>query len=166
MELTQQPRTLTLGLNAGATFVVKNVKPYDKRSEVLEIWTIEDVVRKQVCSVRRPVALLPFSSDPYALLNTGVIFWNVLLRRGMVNLTFTFSLGSLADGCMRGSGVCRGVHYHSLEDTSSVFSNTSSGNASAGTLILFSMIGWWFYQRPPNKICSIIITLFLIYWVA
>ena len=97
---------------------------------------------KKVSYGRRLVALLPFRADPDYLLNTGVIpIPEYATKTLVVNLTFTFSLGSLADGCMRGSGVCRGVHYHSLEDTSSVFSNTSSGNASAGTLILFSMIG-------------------------
>ena len=94
------PEPLTLGLNVRSTFVVKEVKTYVKGRGVREIWTIEDVVSKQVCSVPSPVALLTFSIEPYDLLNIGVIpiLECATKEWGMVNPTFTFSLASLADG--------------------------------------------------------------------
>ena len=70
---TTTPEPLTPGLNAGTTFVVKAVKPCDKRSEVRAIWTIEDVASREVTDIDVPVALLSHNTTPDAILNTGVI---------------------------------------------------------------------------------------------
>ena len=96
---TTTPEPLAPGLNAGTTFVVKVVKPCDdKRSEVREIWTLEDVASREVTDIHVPVALLSHNTTPDAMLNTGVI---PILEQGpdyMGMTKYRFSLASLADG--------------------------------------------------------------------
>ena len=73
------------------------------------------LVSKKVSYDRRLVALLPFRTDPDYLLNTGVIpIPEYATKTLVVNLTFTFSPASLADGrqkpvCMSGSGERRNL---------------------------------------------------------
>ena len=75
--LLDETSTTIPGLNAGTTFVVKVVKPCDdKRSEVREIWTLEDVASREFTDIHVPVqclSLLPNRERvlPYTLLVTG-----------------------------------------------------------------------------------------------
>ena len=97
--LLDETSTTIPGLNAGTTFVVKVVKPCDdKRSEVREIWTLEDVASREFTDLHVPVALLSHNTTPDAMLNTGVI---PILEQGPDDMGMTkyrFSLASLADG--------------------------------------------------------------------
>ena len=97
--LLDETSTTTPGLNAGTTFVVKVVKPCDdKRSEVREIWTLEDVASREFTDLHVPVPLLSHNTTPDAMLNTGVI---PILEQGpdyMGMTKYRFSLASLADG--------------------------------------------------------------------
>ena len=97
--LLDETSTTIPGLNAGTTFVVKVVKPCDdKRSEVREIWTLEDVASREFTDIHVPVALLSHNTTPDAMLNTGVI---PILEQGPDDMGMTkyrFSLASLADG--------------------------------------------------------------------
>ena len=95
--LLDETSTTTPGLNAGTTFVVKVVKPCDdKRSEVREIWTLEDVASREFTDLHVPVALLSHNTTPDAMLNTGVI--PILEQEGVGMVNYRFSLASLADG--------------------------------------------------------------------
>ena len=95
---TTTPEPLTPGLNAGTTFVVKVVKPYDNRGKVREIWTIEDVASMEVTDLHVPVALLSSHTHPDAMMNRGVI--PILERdtRGERLVNYRFSLAYPADG--------------------------------------------------------------------
>ena len=97
--LLDETSTTNPGLDAGTTFVVKAAKPCDdKRSEVREIWTLEDVASREVTAIDVPVALLNHNTTPDAILNTGVI--PILERdtRGVGLVKYRFSLVSLPDG--------------------------------------------------------------------
>ena len=97
-ETVPTPAPLTPGLNAGTTFVVKVVKPYDNRGKVREIWTIEDVASMEVTDLHVPVALLSSHTHPDAMMNRGVI--PILERdtRGKRLVNYRFSLAYPADG--------------------------------------------------------------------
>ena len=96
--LLDETSTTIPGLNAGTTFVVKVVKPYDNRGKVREIWTIEDVASMEVTDLHVPVALLSSHTHPDAMMNRGVI--PILERdtRGVGLVNYRFSLAYPADG--------------------------------------------------------------------
>ena len=104
------------GLNGGSTFVVRGVKPCDANSrDNGEIWTIEDVVSRQVSTVHIPTTISEAAwwVDPDTLLNTGTgvipilewqarvpwhsVFFNCFTTPVTGVKRFTFSLASLED---------------------------------------------------------------------
>ena len=104
------------GLNGGSTFVVRGVKTCDANSrDNGEIWTIEDVVSRQVSTVHIPTTISEAAwwVDPDTLLNTGTgvipilewqarvpwhsVFFNCFATPVTGVKRFTFSLASLDD---------------------------------------------------------------------
>ena len=97
-ETVLTPEPLTPGLNAGTTFVVKVAKPCDKRGEVREIWTIEDVASMEVTDLHVPVTLLSHNTTPDTMMNKGVMPILERSTRGVGLVNYRFSLAYPADG--------------------------------------------------------------------